>query len=358
MRRTKKLILFSAGCLAAGAILAGTGSALGGSPANIWFDNSGLQIVPSGEKAATVSESLQILEKTPLEAFDHVDLDIAHADLMVIPSDGFYLEYQLSDRREVSEWKVSHGQFEFHSGRYSENSANQINISLFAIDTNEGDYEEYVKLYVPEDAIFDNWEIKAAHGDVSIKGIQAGDCTMDLQYSNLLFEQSAMTSLNLQQRHSDMALRELETEQMILSAWYSDITMRQISAPEFRLEEGRHGSLTAEDIRSVRFSSDSEYVNLDLTRFQTEQIAMKAKHGSILLDLQNCSNIVVNHTYTDLELTTDKSMAVYQTDISLEFGEISIDDVEYGDRFTSGSSADGKIAIKGRHGDVDIKTSH
>lgn len=355
MTKTKRFIMVSVGLVLAGALLTGIGAAFGGSVANIQLDRSGFHIRPSRMKGNQDNAGTQIQDKTPLSSFSMVDISLKYGDITVIPSDGYYLEYRLSGRRETPEWGVSEDCFTFRSLGYRGDEYQGINFALFSSVMDTEEEREYVNLYVPSDAFFRMWKMSLAHGDADVKGIEAGDCTMDLQYSDLVLQDSGITNLSLNEQHGDITLLNLDVGQLILDTQYSEMDFRHITAENI-LAGSRHGSLSAREISNVSVTVDSEYVDLDLVGFSSRDVGISSDHGTVSMDLKNNAHITVDNTYTDLELKTDRNIEDYQVQIKTEYGDIRVNDEDYEDGFASDSSYDGNMTIRSTHGNVEVRT--
>lgn len=355
MTKTKKILMISVGFLAAGAILTGIGMAMGGSPANIQIGHSGLQIRPSyissGEK-----ESLQKLEKTPIDHVTAVDFDIIHADLIVVPSDGFYLEYQLSGNREEPVWEVLDGGLSFRSGDYWGSARNQVNVQLFSFNQKQDNIFQYVKLYVPRETLFSAWKLNMAHGDVEITGLNAEDGTMALRYSDIVLKESGFSNLALEGSHGDARFDQVEIDQLDMDMQYADIYADRSSIAKMRLEDGRHGSMTAIDIQNEHFVCISEYMEFDFRRFHTTDVTIEGEHGYLNLDLQGCKTLHIDSSYTEMQIRMDQKLRDYSTSIRLEYGDVTINGMGHDNTYVSEDDGDGAIDIKGRHGDVELVT--
>lgn len=89
-RRTKRILIFSLSCMAAGALLTGAGRLAGGYP--------GFAYTRDGIVSASSSAEPYTMEKAALEDLTSVEIDIdTLADVRILPSDDghFYLEYVL-----------------------------------------------------------------------------------------------------------------------------------------------------------------------------------------------------------------------------------------------------------------------
>lgn len=362
MKKTKTLLMLAVGFLVIGALLMGIGRGLGGSMANVWVDSSGLEILPAHVKYEGEKESykpMHKLDKTPIDSFTELEIDLKYADIIVVPSDGFYLEYQLSGRREVPFWEVSDDSFTLRSNGYSNTGGNGGRNYLFAFSYTSYTYDEYeyVKLYVPQETLFGTWAVKNAHGDIHIEGVQTENCTLDLQYADMLLKNSHMADLTVSERHGDITLNKVELGKLIMDTQYSDIKLEDVVAEGIRLEDGQHGDLNGSNVKTVSFFADGDYLNYDIVGLTSSKVEMDSNHGDISLDLQDCSDIHITGTYSDIDLKTDKNMRDYQSDIIVSYGDIHINREDYEDRYRTAGEQEGILAIDSKHGDVDITSA-
>lgn len=327
MKKPYKLLIASAALMVTGCLLVGTGLALGGSPANIWLDNQGFHIHP-----AHAAVPMQIQEKTPVSPFTSTDIHLKYADITVIPSDGYYLEYQLSTDRAVPEWDVTEGNLTFRSEGRTQRS---FNLSFWGFYASQ---EEYVKLYVPADALFDTWDLKIGYGDASAEGIRADNWTLDLEYGY-------------------MALLDSEIKQLVLDTSYSDVNLDRVTSEDIHLTYGQYGALSARSVLCDKFTSLGRYMDLELIDFTAGEVGLSFDYSDILAALKGCSIITADNTYTDLELKTDQSLLTYETDVQTHYSSITVNNKTHEDSFTSDSSKGGLLTIRSSYGDIDIRTN-
>ena len=123
---TKKVLIVSACCIAAGIVLTGAGLAAGGFP--------GLQITRSGVLSSSDTPAPHQLDKTQIDPFTDMEIVIDEGDLEILPSnDGnCYLEYLLDGSGSEPEWEVRNGTFYFTQGAVSSNG-----FHLFGTDLTE-----------------------------------------------------------------------------------------------------------------------------------------------------------------------------------------------------------------------------
>ena len=101
----KKVLLISAGLMAAGGICIGIGIAMGGSPA-FYLDNEGIHLKETTACPGTVQD---YAGQKQLAAFDKIEVDLESGEFSLEEGDSYSVEYLLAGDREEPVCKVENG---------------------------------------------------------------------------------------------------------------------------------------------------------------------------------------------------------------------------------------------------------
>lgn len=169
MKTRGKMYIAGTICIGAGILFAAGGILAGGRP--------GVAIGPDGIHMAGDSwKEICVLEKTPLEDFSSAEIFVKHGDFSLIPSDGYYLEYQLEGEQEPS-FQVQEGTFTFQERPME----NDLQFGIFFWDMDITDEACYVKLYVPEDVFFESFVLNQESGNLLLGACRAEDLSIYLE---------------------------------------------------------------------------------------------------------------------------------------------------------------------------------
>lgn len=177
MKKSKKRLAIGAGiCMAAGVVVGCIGFLLGGRP-GFFVDASGIHSFHS----ETYSGAR--LEKTKLDSFSSIHLEIPMGDIHIIPSDNYYMEYQLPAQSTDVAWEVKDDELSMNV----KEKGGVIGFNFFSWG-NAAQDESYVNLYVPSDKVFDHIFVHADCGNVDIEKIEAKTMELVLTFGDLDIE--------------------------------------------------------------------------------------------------------------------------------------------------------------------------
>lgn len=180
--KQKKKIWIAVCVMAAGCILMAAGYLAGGR-SGVYIDGEGTHTAEgivktkNGVKREKVEQSsVYRQEKLSLEAFAAFDIKVVNADVSILPSDSFYLEYSLNGKREVS-YSVENGVFSLEESP-TEESLHDTNGGTFVMwgfgpgwSSPEGNPDYYLKLYVPSDVLLKEGRLEMEYGDLYVEEV-------------------------------------------------------------------------------------------------------------------------------------------------------------------------------------------
>lgn len=169
MKTSSKMYIAGTICIGAGILFAAGGILTGGRP--------GVAIGPDGiHMAGDSRKEVYILEKTPLESFSSAEIFVTHGDFSLIPSDGYYLEYELDGEQEPG-FQVQDGTFTFQERPMD----NYLQFGMISWDMELTGEACYVKLYVPEDVFFESFVLNKESGNLLLGACRAEDLSIHLE---------------------------------------------------------------------------------------------------------------------------------------------------------------------------------
>ena len=233
------------------------------------------------------------MEKTKVDAFESLDFDLNMADVELIPSDDYYVEYRL--KTAVSEPVKNKNKKLVIS-----DSEDYIFNFNFNFGKNESSGRTYVKIYYPEDAKFRDVDIDLDMGRLDMDGLHADDFLADLDMGAL-----------------DMRACMLKDAQMSLDMGGLDVRDSQFEDLEIDLDMG---SLDMDDCSvSRRLQGDLDMGSANIKLLDKDEDGKKLEYG-YKLDT-DMSSIEVNGASCGKEY--DKSGDV-KIDVSCDMGSITI----------------------------------
>lgn len=260
------------------------------------------------------------LEKTTLEEFSEISIDLDYANVSILPSDGFYLEYQLDGKSSKPDYGVSNGKFHFQEGQTKNRYL--ISLNLFGNPVNQKPL--YLNLYVPKDHYFDLLSMSIESGNLEIEQLNAEKADLSLEYGNLTLGDFTGNTLNISSESGNIDVNALTCKNLNISASYGNFTGSSVSASregKFCLESG---NLEISSLTADACSIDADYGNCSIDRFQAGNSTFSLESGCLNLKNAVLERTKVNAEYGDVTLELTDKVTDYNYDLEAEYGTVEI----------------------------------
>lgn len=246
---------------------------LGGKP-GFYIDRSGIHSFSEDNSNQRV-----LMEKTKIDKFNSISMDVEYADIEIIPSDDYYLEYALSSNQSPV-YSVKNGLLDFSQTQKS----SYFNFSFFSFSPDFN--RSAVKLYVPENAHFKNIDIKLSSGDISTEAnIQTDALSVNSEYGDITGNRLDSNKTDIQMSSGSIKIENFVSDALTLKNEYGDITVKQYTC--------KNGNIT----------SDSGSTKLGNATF--DSLDIRSEYGDV-----------------DVESTTD--ITEYSLNMEVEYGDLTL----------------------------------
>ncbi|MDD3218016.1 MAG: DUF4097 family beta strand repeat-containing protein [Lachnospiraceae bacterium] len=310
-KKTKILLIAALCCIAVGACFTLIGMLMGGKP-GFYADLKGVHDAESYR-----SDTVHTLEKMKIEDFDDVEISIDYADVEIIPSDDYYLEYQIQSSNEieysVKDNKLTVGEKEGRGKFFF------FNFTFFGFSTDT--VEDAVKVYVPKEEQLENVNLKTESGTIRLND--------SLQIENL----------KLKNEYGDVKIDTLTAQNL-----------------EVKLESG---DFTGKSIASDKMTLRNEYGGIKIDEMKSENAEFKIESGDLALDKAQLGDLSIDCEYGNAVLGLAEQLNQYALDLENEYGDIKlpdgnkVGDGQEGSYHTTEGSL-GTLKIRCESGDVEI----
>lgn len=351
MSKSKKLIVIALACMAAGLVIGGIGFILGGRP-GFYVNASGIH-----PASGTAKEDYESLEKTKVDPFTSIDLELNNATVKLIPSDGYYVEYRLLKIGSGEQsYKVSNDTFTF---KENVGRSNVTFLNFFSGPVFFGNSENcYFNLYVPEDIYFDIVNIFNASGDVSLCDIRAGELTLDLSFGNLQLQKAVADNMDLTLNSGNLDAASIEAKELDIEDFFGNITSGSIKAKVADI------SLSSGDLDVVNMDCDTltvedSFGNISFETFVNESSEISLSSGDFEAGNARLVNVSIDDSFGSVEICFADSLDQYSLDLKTDFGKVSLDGGQWsgndmGAQFTSDKGEDNLIEVRCSSGDIKL----
>lgn len=319
MKDKKKWLIVSLICVAAGIVIMTAGSLIGGRP-GFYIDRIGIH------KAGEIADAEPVKGFQEFEEFDMIELDVDDADIEIVASDRFAVEYCLSGEYGEPVCKVENGKLIFDESRNTKLIF--MNIGFFIGSMGNVNMEDvpryYVKIEIPDDKILSKAFLAVEEGSLKISSLQAGELRVKNEYGSLAVDEYEGEKLKIDTDSGDLTLGILKTEQAEINNEYGKITVSEM---------------------------DGSILNV------------KQDSGDCQVACLNVSDTEIENEYGNVSLGIPKESEEYSFDLSTEYGRIYIkdkdgkwkqDSMDDGARYTFKGSGEKKLKVFCEDGNINI----
>ncbi len=337
----RKLFLYSAlGIFLTGVILFLAGYTMGGRlgiyiddktihTAEGVFDRKTKKRVENPEGGIAYSQP-----KMEVEPFTEFDIKLKDADLEIIPSDGYYLQYELNDLK-APVYGAEDGVFTFLQGKNQEKSFNGQSYYLWigkeGLGWKEEQKKECVKLYLPKDAVIERATVWEDDGDLTAGAIHMKDLDVNLGYGG----------------------------NFTLDSWEGDALDVYLKSGDFQVNGGLHGA------QSCRIeSSHGNFAGGELT---APEASVTLENGSMSLGKAARDMVLTAEVQYGVTLGLEGKLDDYNFFLEAQRGELQVpwaeNELIFRDDSTGRESVNrqdnaelaGKIRVTSRQGKIIVR---
>ena len=309
MKNRKKLWILSFICVGLGAVVLGIGLFLGGKP-GFQIDGSGVH--PAGEVMNISSAEGEM----DLKEFSSMDISAEYADVQIVPSDHFGVEYCVMKNKNTKPiCEVKGGKLTFKEATGSIGGIWNFSFSTEVV-TEKKDY--FVKVYVPSGEKLSSVDIKTDDGNVTMS--------------------------------------KLAADRMEISDEYGDVQIGTLECDTFKADI-EDGSLTVENIEAAVMEISNEYGDVTLKNAVTGKLQAKLADGDFCAKLLDCPNTDISNEYGSITLKMAGKIDEYALDLTNEYGGIEVPGYEIasgddGISYKINTKASKKVRLHCEDGDI------
>lgn len=310
MKNKKKIWIISFACVGAGILIMMLGILLGGHP-GFYFDGSGVHAI--GE----VMEETYVEDEKELDKFTSIEMDLSYADLEIIPSDKYAVEYCL-DGSKNPVCTVENGKLVFKEAKVTPYVNFGFNVTTLGYSVNT-----YIKLYVPENMEFDIIRIQEEDGDIKLPSLKAEKLEITNEYGDVRMEEFSGKTIDIELQDGLLSSGKILAETAKIGNEYGDIKLSEFEGTELTayLQDGQ---LSAETITADKIKADNEYGDIDIQHVKAENLDSSLSDGTLTVNHLAADEVDINNEYGDVNLGLAGDMKDYDMDLTTEYGGIAV----------------------------------
>ncbi|SHH95825.1 Putative adhesin [Clostridium collagenovorans DSM 3089] len=336
MYRKKKLVRLAGLLIVSGLILSIIGFVSGGNKDILWKDGK-----------LTIGNSEKVQVNRDLDKFTDMDLNLSFSDIEVIKSDKYAIELNYFGDVNDIEFKVENEKLivtdEGKSGlRFN------INLNLSASDS-------IVKVYVPQDAEFNNLNISSSSGSIKLNEINSKKTNLSCDFGNVNIENLTSDSIEIEAKSGKVKGKNIKAKDFISKSDFGDIVLENVET-ELMKTNAKSGEVSLNNVVTDKFISESDFGGIKGVKIDSNELLVVAKSGDINLDGTFRGSNVIKNNFGDTTIKTALPKNDYSYNIDMSFGSCNIDGKKFdGDYKNENNSASNKFEVECKSGDFKLE---
>lgn len=318
MRNTQKFALVCGCMIGIGAAMTAAGYAMGGRVWGITVGNGGLKVNTPNSSAESAYEYLE--ETRELEEFTDMDINVDFCDLIIEPSDHFGVSYCVDNRYRFSADVVDGCLTVTQLTGPVFGMASSGNLIFFGtgniIDFRAKD--QYVKVYIPENAKLGSVKLVNGNGDVTGSGFTAENLTVQNSFGEADLSGIDADSIEIAMGNGTLEAKELLAETLNITQEFGDIVLEDSKITGTAVLSNGNGSS-------------------DIKKTDTDDLKITSEFGDV-----------------NIELTG--SVLQYTLNLNTEFGEVKINGEDMGESYKSLEEKEKSLNVDSGNGDIVIQS--
>ncbi|MBQ2237987.1 MAG: DUF4097 family beta strand repeat protein [Lachnospiraceae bacterium] len=236
-----------------------------------------------------IGQETTILEKSPVEEFQNIELDLQSSNIELIASDDYYIEFD--ECAGVLEYKVKDDTL------IIEQKEKSVFMSIgFGFSKNR---ENTVRLYYPEETVLNNISMEVDMGYLYFSEVRASLMELNCDMGSVELEKCFAGELIIEADMGSVNLEEVSVDKIDVKADMGNVEISKIDIME-------KGIVTC-NMGNVEMSFEKPV--------ETYEIYAKIDMGDLLVDDEKCGSTYKSKGEIPLEITNDMG------DIELNFAK-------------------------------------
>lgn len=315
MKKNSKVYIAAAVCIGIGIVLTAGGIMAGGRP-GVSVGSDGIRML--GDR----NREDYVLEKTKLDDFSSVEMNLDYGDFHLIPSDGYYLEYCLSGNSQKPKYEVNNGTFIFSEKPV----VSYVQFQIMSFDFHEFLGQYYVNLYVPEDIYFENFVLNNDSGNAGIETLEGKSIDIQLSYGDLSADTIGGETVKIDLASGNLEAGQVTGRQKLdISLDYGDLEAESLNAAGSGEMDLGSGNLTLDSCIAGDMSMNLDYGDLKIQVMKGSSLMLDNSSGNVTIgELTLEDKGIFTLDYGDAKVGIGDDLTGYTMNLNTDYGEISV----------------------------------
>lgn len=327
--------------IALGCICLALGICLGGRVYGITFGKGGFKVETEKNINATSHEKVEMVSASDeLEAFDTIDLDVAFAEVRIVESDHYGIEYSFPEDI-IPEYKVAKNKL---TVKTKGDIANDFRITFLSDKRNVKDgFSSILILSVPKGIEFKDVKLELSGGVIGLNDIKSTDIYVKNGLGNVEFNNIEAEDVRIDVASGNIFGNSIKSVDADLSSSFGNGVIDEIEAEDLKMKF-TSGSIKVTKISGSEAFASCSYGVIEIKEVNSDEFSVNNSGGSITVDEISSESIDARTSFGEIKLGLD-DIEKYNIDCKANFGDIKVSGVSKGGSY-SVSAPENKKSIE------------
>lgn len=300
------------------------------------------------EKVYTEEDMIHFYsEKTPIEELSEIDIQSAYANIEVVASDGYYVEYSYYYIDNEPELTIEGNHLIF-----SDESMNRGSYSLKVKEDN------YLKIYIPTSNEFTNVDIDKSSGDCSVSGLYADELNIHNQYGDTYISNCQINNLTINQSSGKLCMENDDLVYGEIENIYGEVEITGICETVFPVKNLNivmsSGTMNINKLNADILEFKNNYGDCSILNSRITKLKGRMSSGNADFGSSSMVSIKLTNPYGNIKIALSGVSDDYQFDVNSTYGKIYIGTNVYVESLVSSYGGKKKVELDTSSGDIKI----
>ena len=292
-----------------------------------FFSGAKFSIIKTDDGFKAVGKEDRKHEEWEYKEFKSLEIDLADADIEIIPSNEYKLVIERMEGSEIEQ------QVKNNTLIIKDKKSNPI--LSFSMNFSGTIQKTIIKVYIPKDSDFVDVNIANDFGDVKINGMSTDILLVHSNDGDVLIEDNKSNRLTIQNKYGDITATNVQTTNLTI--------------------ESNDGNTK---LNNMDIAENADLINLFgdtiLSDFTSKGTKLESKDGDINIKGKLLGQTMIESNFGDVNLALANKESELSYDIQNDFGDISINETEIVSKASKSVDSEDKIEIQSKDGDVKL----
>jgi len=311
--KNKLILKIAAISLASGFVLAILGLIMGANLKGAYFKDGRVQL--ANEKETKITE-------LNLSSFKNIDIESEYADIIFEQADSYGIDIY-DNSNGVWEYSVENETLKINN--------KEISIMLsFGINLNTDYKNNYVKIFLPQNAKMDEITINSVSGNMNISNINAENVELCNSYGNITLAKTTSNNLKINISSGNFTGEDLNLQNLYYENKYGKGSFDKITTQSFDATS-HSGGLDLQNFHSKDIKIFSCYGDIVADNLYSAKIDIKAESGNVDIAGELQGENILRSSYGNITFKTTEQKSNYSYYALAKYGTITVDNENMGD---------------------------